>query len=141
MSEIGLHILSGHPLLYVLSNEEERFVGMLQRFCMRQKTPLKIYRLSEGLREVSFSGDALWQVARHGKLKEELRDPIAMLEQLKKSTPAEGIFLLLDFHPMLRDALAKRLLKDVGQRFKQCRNTAIILAPVLNLPVDLASDR
>jgi len=138
MNEIELCILANYPVLYVVSPEEDRFVKTLEHICIKNRRKLWIHTISRGLCNIAFSKpDELWQETRIGRVQEQLKDPIALLEHLRGCKTNEGIFLLLDFHVALRDALVQRLLKDIARRFKQSRNNVVILAPVCELPAGL----
>ncbi|GAF96576.1 unnamed protein product, partial [marine sediment metagenome] len=72
-----------------------------------------------------------------GRVQEQLKDPIALLEHIQERNTNEGIFLLLDFHAALRDALVQRMLRDIARKFKASHNNVIILSPIRELPASL----
>jgi len=138
MNEIEQCIQANFPILYVVSKEETRFLQELEKFCVRKRRKLWIHTISEGLWNIAFSKQReLWHEAKKGKVHEELRDPIALLEHLKDLRFNEGVFLLIDFHEALKDALVRRLLKDVALRFLESKSNIIILSPVLEVPNSL----
>ena len=140
MSETELHLLANYPILYIISPEEDRFLGEIENLCIKYKRRLWIHTISEGLWNIAFSQLALWPEKKKGRVMKQLRDPIALLEYIKQAGTNEGIFLLLDFHEVLRDALVRRLLRDVSRRLKENRNSIVILAPMLELPRELEHD-
>lgn len=141
MKAIQTAILANTPVIYVVSPEEERFTEALQAFCRSTRRKLWLHTISEGLWNIAFSRpDSLWVEACRDKVKAELRDPISLLDHMKAVGKDEGVFLLLDFHETLSDAVVRRLVKDVGQRFAASNNTMIVLAPVLVLPKVLEHD-
>lgn len=138
MNEIELCILANDPLIYVVSPEEERFIKELERICIKNRRKLWIHTISKGLCNIAFSNvNELWHEAQVGRIQEQLRDPIALLEHIQQRKTNAGIFLLLDFHAALKDALVQRLLKDITRKFRQSHNNIVILTPVLELPPSL----
>jgi AAA+ superfamily predicted ATPase len=138
LQEIERSILANVPVLYVVTPEERLFTGKLEAFCVRKRRRLWVYKVSTGLVRITFSGTGeFWFESQEGRVHEELKDPIALLEHLKRVRCNDGLFLLLDFHEFLRDPVVRRLLKDVAERFKASRNNVIILSPVLELPRSL----
>jgi AAA+ superfamily predicted ATPase len=138
VSEIELAILAADPLMYVVTVEEERFLREVQRICMHRRRKLWVHAISTGIYSISFACvDGVWKEPRRGCLLKQLSDPMALLEDLRERNANEGVFVLLDFHAVLRDASLKRLLKDVVQRFRQTSNTVMIVSPVVDLPADI----
>ncbi|MFC1812594.1 AAA family ATPase [Thermodesulfobacteriota bacterium] len=141
MDEIKLCILANYPILYVVSPEESRFLRALESFCVRKRRKMWIHSISEGLWNIAFSKQGeLWVETKKGKVREDLRDPIALLEHLKSVRSNEGVFLLLDFQEALKDALVRRLLRDLARIFQESRNNIVILSPVLELPQSVAHE-
>lgn len=137
-SEIELSILAYDPLIYVVTTEEERFLKKMERICLHRRRKLWVHTISNGIYSISFTCvDGLWNEPRRSGLQQQLSDPVALLQNLRERNANEGVFVLLDFHAVLRDALLKRLLKDVVQRFRETRNTMLIVSPVVDLPADI----
>ena len=91
------------------------------------------------MRTISFKQGELFKEKKEFILK-DLRDPITLLEYLKKKSYGEDVFLLLDFNEALRDALVRRLLKDVIKIFRGTNNTIVIFSSSLDLADSLAQD-
>ena len=141
MDEIELYIMANCPLLYVVGPEEDRFIREIENICIKNRRKLWIHSISTGLYEIAFSRqNELWQEKKIGRIQSDLKDPVALLEHIKKRNPDEGIFLLLDFHPFLKDPLVQRLLKDVAQRFRSSRNNIIVHSAVCELPDSLVHE-
>lgn len=137
-SEIELSILAYDPLIYVVTPEEERFLKEIERICMHRRRKLWVHTISTGAYSISFTCvDGVWKEPRRVGLQQQLSDPVALLQNLRERNANEGVFVLLDFHAVLRDSFLKRLLKDVIQRFRETRNTVMIASPVVDLPADL----
>lgn len=137
-SDIELSILAYDPFIYVVTTEEERFLKEMERICMQRRRKLWVHTISTGAFSISFSCiEGIWKEPRRCCLQQQLSDPVALLQDLRGRNANEGVFVLLDFHVVLRDGLLQRLLKDVIQRFRETRNTVLIVAPVADLPTDL----
>jgi SpoVK/Ycf46/Vps4 family AAA+-type ATPase len=135
VTEIELCILANYPIIYVVSPEETRFSEELERICRRNRRKLWIHTISSGLYGISTARkNEPWQRATPGEVRDQLKDPIALLEHLKQCNPCEGIFLLIDFQAVIGDPLVQRLLKDVARHFKESQNSIVILSPTRNLP-------
>jgi SpoVK/Ycf46/Vps4 family AAA+-type ATPase len=138
MTEIELCILANYPIIYVVSPEETRFVEELERICSRIRRKLWIHTISSGLYGIAPAlKNEPWQKRKVGEIRDQLKDPVALLEHLKQSKPDEGIFLLKDFQAVINDPLVQRLLKDVARHFKESHNSIIILSPIRELPLAL----
>jgi len=138
ISEIELDILAGIPLMYVVTTEEERFLKEIERICMHRRRKLWVHTISNGIYSISFAcSDGIWKEPRRGCLLKQLADPVALLQDLRERNANEGVFVLLDFQVVLKDGLLRRLLKEVVQRFRQTRNTVLIVSPVVDLPGDI----
>jgi len=135
MDEIELCIRANYPILYVVSPEETRFVEELERICRRNRRKLWAHTISTGLYRIAIARrNEPGREGKIGEVQDQLKDPIALLEHLKKSPPDEGIFLLMDFDAVIRDPLVQRLLKDIARHFKASRNSIVILSPIRDLP-------
>lgn len=139
--EIELAILANCSILYVVTQEEDRFVRFMEGVCGRKNRRMWIYSISDGLLHVAFTDtESFWFTTKKERVKEQLKDPVTMLEHLKMTSGKEGVFVLLDFHEYLRDPLVRRLLKDLARRFKTSRNSIVISAPLLELPRSIESE-
>ena len=137
-SEIELSILACNPVVYVVTAEEDRFLKEVERICMHRRRKLWVHAISTGVYNISFTcAEGIWKEPRRSGLQPQLSDPVALLENLRERNANEGVFVLLDFNAVLRDGLLKRLLKDVAQRFRETRNTVLIVSPVMDLPADI----
>ena len=55
-----------------------------------------------------------------------LADPEQLLKHLR-ATPMPGIYVLLDFHPYLKDPVNVRLLKDIAQGYDRVARTVVLM--------------
>jgi hypothetical protein len=64
------------------------------------------------------------------------RPPEQLLKHLK-ATPMPGIYVLLDFHPYLKDPVNVRLLKDIAQGYDRVARTVVLMSYEVTLPEEL----
>jgi hypothetical protein len=65
------------------------------------------------------------------------REPVQALANMEATT-LEAVFILKDFHRHMDDPVVVRRLRDVGQKFATNRRTAVITAPEIAVPAELA---
>lgn len=137
-SEIELGIIAHDPLMYVVTAEEDRLLKELERICMHRRRKLWVHTITAGAYSISFTCvEGVWKEPRRGCLQQQLSDPVALLQHLRERNANEGVFVLIDFHAVLRDSFLRRLLKDVALRFRETRNTILIVSPLVDLPADI----
>lgn len=122
---------SGHPLLYILSADEERITGLLRRTAeggLGKPIPYWSWSVTEGLRE----GDGpCVDVAT--------ADPRAVLDFIV-GHDQPGIFHLKDFHEAMRDSVAvRRRLRDLFVTCAKRGQFVAISAPVREIPEELTT--
>jgi AAA+ superfamily predicted ATPase len=120
---------SGHPLLYVLSADEERISALLRRGAQQhlvKPVPYWSWSITEGLREGDGTPNAI-------------TDPRAALDFIAEhESPA--VFHLKDFHEPMRDSVdVRRRLRDLFLLCTQRGQCIAISAPVREIPEELAS--
>lgn len=137
-SDIELGILAYDPLLYVVTAEEGRFLKELERICMKRRRKLWVHSISTGIYNIYFThSEGVGKKPRRGFHQPQLGDPVALLERLRERETSDNLIVLLDFHAVLKDGLLKRMLKEVVQRFRETRNSVMIVSPVVELPADI----
>jgi SpoVK/Ycf46/Vps4 family AAA+-type ATPase len=119
-------IRSRTPLIAVESNEEAQVVRMVRQ--ISQRLQIKAYRWSvtEGMQAF----DPADQPARAVTQSQEILKYI-------KADASYSLFVLLDFHPYLEDAVHVRFLKDIALTQDKHYCTVLILGHTLNIPVEL----
>jgi SpoVK/Ycf46/Vps4 family AAA+-type ATPase len=124
--DLKVILRSRFPLVAVESFEELRVLGLLERVANLEDQPLFVWTLTEGLR-------------RRGRPDSvaETRDPPDVLRHIH-STPQNGVYVLVDFHPYLGDPIHQRYLKTIAQEHGRSRKTVVLLSPRLELPADLS---
>lgn len=133
-SERAVHELfaSGHPLLYVMSAEEQRVERLLRGAAQHGRaTPLPFWTwsLTEGMRAQDGMGTQA-----------PTTDPRMALDFIADRTEP-GVFLLRDFHEALRDAPdVRRRLRDLFALCPPRNQIVVICASVRQIPDELAGD-
>jgi AAA+ superfamily predicted ATPase len=121
--ELALLIRSGWRVLAFESFEEDRAVGLIERVAESLERKCEPWSLATG-----FAGDA----QSSGSLDAGLR-AMAVRE-------APAIFVILDAHRVLDDALAIRRLRDFLPTLAARRQTIVLLGPVVDLPTELVRE-
>jgi hypothetical protein len=119
-------IRSRTPLILVESNEEPQVVRMVRQIGHRLQ--LKAYRwtVTEGLQAF----DPCDQPGQSVLKSQELLRYI-------KTEGKNCLFVLLDFHPYLQDAIHMRQLKDIALTYTQHYSTVVLVGHSLPLPEEL----
>ncbi|MCC6404123.1 MAG: AAA family ATPase [Fimbriimonadaceae bacterium] len=117
-----------YPIVYVVSWEERRVEGVLAEIGGKLDRKLHTWSVTQGMRPKLGSG-----------VKTSLPPELEALAQIHEA-PEFTLFLLKDFHPYLKDPRVVRLLRDLASRLRGRSQTLYLLAPSLNLPVELEKD-
>jgi SpoVK/Ycf46/Vps4 family AAA+-type ATPase len=120
-------VLSGRPLVYIRSSEEQRVTVLLRDAAatfFATPVPLWIWTLTEGMRRDDGSGA-------------EALGPRAALDFVA-AHDGPGIFLLKDFHEALRDEPAvRRRLRDLYEACLDRGKVVVICSPVKHIPEEV----
>lgn len=114
------------PLVVIETFEENAALGVLEKTANLLDVPLFVWNVVEGLRRRG-RNDAF----------PETREPPGLLRHMD-STPQNGLYALVDFHPFLGDPLHLRYLKHIAQEHERSGKTVVLIAHRLDLPADLA---
>jgi ATP-dependent 26S proteasome regulatory subunit len=133
MQEIETLIRAKYPILYIVSWEERRVEEAVRNVCNGLKRNLYTWTVTGGIKpEIPRS---TVNSTRTGGLPGEL-EVLAQIHQASEN----GVFLLKDFHPYLKDYRVVRLLRDLAAKMRGRSQTLIICSPSLTLPQDLEKD-
>jgi ATP-dependent 26S proteasome regulatory subunit len=132
MREIETLIRAKYPILYIVSWEERRVEEAVQKVCTDLKRSLYTWTVTGGVKPPIPRATVV--SSRTG-----IPGEIEVLAQILEATE-NGVFLLKDFHPYLKDYRVVRLLRDTAAKMRGRAQTLIILAPSLVLPQDLEKD-
>lgn len=132
-AELEILIRARYPLLYVVTPEEERAMGELNRIADSLGKKLYEWSISNGLSRYRAG------VELRAEGRKDTRDPIIALREVAQSDEA-AIFVLRDFHEFLTNSEVKRRLRDLATSLRSTLSTVVVLAPLLRLPDELEKD-
>jgi hypothetical protein len=119
-------IRSRTPLIAVESNEEPQVVRMVRQIGHRLQIKAYRWTVTEGLQAF----DPCDQPAQSVLKSQELLRYI-------KTEGKNCLFVLLDFHPYLQDAIHMRQLKDIALTYSQHYSTVVLVGHSLPVPEEL----
>ncbi len=132
LSELDTLIRARNPLLWLVSSEEQRVDALLEEMAQAHGKVLLGWSITKGLHRL---GGARAQPPPG----EGTEDPLVALKAV--GTYGEpSLVLLKDFHPYLAEPRVVRALRELGHALKSTYTTVIVLAPVLQLPVELEKE-
>jgi AAA+ superfamily predicted ATPase len=119
-------IRSRTPLIAMESNEEPQIVRMVRQ--LAQKSLLKAFRwtVTEGLQAFDPNDQPSESVTKS-------QDVLSYI----KNSSRNCLFVLLDFHPYLQDAVHVRYLKDIALAYPKHYSTVVLVGFALKIPEEL----
>ena len=126
MRDLEAIIRSRTPLIAVETNEEPQLVNLVRQIGERLQVRAFRWTVTEGLQAFSPTD----QPARAVLKSEEV------LHFIKRDSHG-CLFVLLDFHPYLADAVHVRLLKDIALSYPKHYCTVVLVSHALSLPTEL----
>ena len=115
--DLELLILGHAPILQIESHEEKRALDLLVKIATRNLLPVFQWTITEGLKRL----DIDLGVQRHNA------EPDDVLGHIK-SSDKDGIYVLLDFNPYIKDPKNTRFLKEIAMKFDGSRNKVVLLS-------------
>lgn len=115
---------AGYPIIYVVTQEERRALGLVQAAADALRKSVAEWSAARG-----FGDDA----------EATSSDPTVALDMVGRSTDP-ALFVLLDFHPHLKDPSLIRRLRERAEEAARRRQAIVIIAPILILPPELEKD-
>ncbi|MGB6356474.1 MAG: AAA family ATPase [Steroidobacteraceae bacterium] len=129
--ELQTLLASRLALIVVESREESRVLSLVREISLKvqQGRGWGVFQwtVTEGLQRIDVD---------LGGPQRTLADPEQLLKHLK-ATPMPGIYVLLDFHPYLKDPVNVRLLKDISQGYERVARTLVLMSYEVTLPEEL----
>jgi hypothetical protein len=129
--ELQTMLASRLALIVVESREESRVLALVREVSLkvRQGRGWGVFQwtVTEGLQRVDID---------LGGPQRTLADPEQLLKHLR-ATPMPGIYVLLDFHPYLKEPVNVRLLKDIAQGYEGVARTVVLMSYEVTLPEEL----
>jgi len=125
LHDLELLLSSRTPIIVIESLEEQRIVQLFPRQGLRLG-PMFQWSATEGVRrlEADFGAQPL------------TIEPTDALKNIK-AVSQPGCYLLLDFHPYLKDPLHIRLLKEIALGYETTAKTLILISYALDIPPEL----
>jgi len=122
-------LIHGHvPIITIETQEERRALNLIIKASRKEFLPTFKWTVTDGLQRLDLSLDP----QRH------VSDPQDGLKHIKSSA-LQGIYILLDFEPYLKDPINVRLLKEIAMTFDGDKGKIILLSHQLELPNNLQS--
>ena len=119
-------IRSRTPLIAVESNEEPQIVRLVRQIGKRLQVKTYRWTVTEGLQAFEPCDQPKESVLKS----HELLDYI-------KTSGSYCLFVLLDFHPYLQDAVHVRQLKDIALTYSKHYSTVVLVGYALQVPEEL----
>ena len=126
LRDLDAIIRSRTPLIAMESNEEPQVVHLVREIA--KKLQLKAFRwtVTEGLQAFDPKDQP----------KQSVMESQEILSYIKTSSN-NCLFVLLDFHPYLQNALHVRFLKDIALTYSRHYSTVVLVGFALNVPEEL----
>lgn len=124
--EIAVLSRAGYPLIYVVTHEEERALGLIEQAAAAARKAVLRWSASTG-----FTGG--------GAAEAPVQDPVKAVEALD-AEEHPSLFVFLDLHPYLRDPALVRRLRDRLPELVRRRQSLVLVAPMAALPPELEKD-
>lgn len=125
-NELDLYLRARFTLIVLVTVEEDRAVATVHQACEAIRRPCLSWDAGDGFTKI-----AQWSAAVPTAL-----DPKTALEKIDQYD-GDGLFILRDFHDIWGNALLKRKLRSLAQRFRYTRKTILITTPINQLPAEL----
>ena len=120
-------VRSRTPLVVVESEEEPQAVNLIRQLGGKLQRKAFFWSVSEGLRAFEPADQPAQAVVK----------PLEVLAYIKQDSSG-CLFLLLDFHPFLEDAVHIRYLKDIALNYQSNYSTVFLLSAAMKLPKELS---
>ncbi len=116
------------PIIIVETNEELRAIELFRELAGRTSFPLFRWSVTEGL----------LRIGQNLQAQKFNTAPVDVLAHIKASTRS-GIYLLLDFHPFLSEALHVRLIREIAQEYANVPKLLVFLSHGMEVPKEIAN--
>lgn len=127
LQDIRARIVSGYPLLFLKTAEEDRWERELAELALEMEHGIVTWTATQGLQPPP--------TGEHN----QTPVPGSMLGSLRKY-PEDHLFLVKDFHPYLSDPLIIRQIRDLLPELVRQQKTLLIFGPVAEVPFELQKD-
>ena len=124
--DISLLLRSHTPILVLQTHEEMRALELLKDISLNMGSAIFKWSVATGLQRF----DIVLEAQTH------LKEPTKVLEHINASE-FEGVYLLLDFHPYVKDPVHVRLLKELAMKFSEGSSKLILLSHKIDIPPEV----
>ena len=114
---------SSTPVLILETHEERRAITLLKNIAISMGLPVSTWSVASGMQRMDFNLET-------GR---DLKKPDEALAYIK-STGFDSIYILLDFHPFLKDPLHVRQLKELAMSFDKGRSKIVLVSHEIETP-------
>ena len=125
-NEISLLLRSNTPVLILETHEERRAVNLLKDIAISIGVPVFKWSVATGMQRLDLILDP--QV--------HLKEPGQLLAHIRAGN-FDGVYILLDFHPYLKDPVNVRLLKELPMSFDKGQSKIVLLSHEVETPAEI----
>ena len=126
LHDLAAIIRSRTPLIAVESNEEPEIVTLVRQIAAKEQMRAFRWSVTEGLQAFDPNDQPTQSVMKSQEVLNHIR-----------VNANNSLFVLLDFHPYLEDAVHIRHLKDIALTFRKHYCTVVIVGHTLHMPQEL----
>ena len=126
LHDLDAIIRSRTPLIAVETNEEPQIVSLVRQIGAKRQARVLRWTVTEGLQAFDPTDQPQQSVFKS----------LELLSYMK-SAARDTLFVLLDFHPYLTDAVHVRHLKDFALTYPRHYSTAVLVGCTLQVPEEL----
>jgi ATP-dependent 26S proteasome regulatory subunit len=141
IAEIESLIKARYELIYVNTFEEVRVTDDIVALAANVKMKLGVWTFASGLKMIETTTESTKGPEKKKDLDidDAAGNPLEILRNIMLTTE-DTIFVLKDYHTFLKDAEVVRMLKDTLQTMKSAYTPIVILAPVVQLPIEIENE-
>ena len=126
LDDLSTLVRAATPLLVIETVDEQRVIDCFRHVIAQALRPLWYWTLTDGLKRLDFGAPGIDTAA----------DATATLDAIRAATEP-GIYLLFDFHTLLRYAMSLRQLREIVQRQRSAAHTIVLVGAKVELPAEL----
>ncbi len=126
LHDLAAIIRSRTPLIAVESNEEPEIVTLVRQIATHQQLRAFRWTVTEGLQAFDPNDQPTQSVVKSSEVLTHIR-----------TNANNALFVLLDFHPYLQDALHIRHLKDIALTYRKHFCTVMLVGHAIQMPEEL----
>ena len=125
-NEISQLFESSVPLLILETHEERRAVSLLKNIAISTGLPVSTWSIATGMQRMDLNLDTGTDLKKHDEALSHIR-----------TAGFDGVYILLDFHPYLKDPLHVRQLKELAMSFDKGRSKVVLISHEIEAPAEI----